>query len=370
MTLIALHFSHEATANYLVAGVPAAARAVHQVALAAKEGANIDRCVVAIAGGWEPSPFCRTEIARLAPFLRVEFGDGDAAGGTADRLDVCGEDLLPAHMIMDLLFGTTGAPADTPVRDIMFEDALRLLGSKGDAIVAATAKPGDGIVSRHINRPVSRLISRTLLRLPGVKPIHATIVAAILGFAMALCLFFGGEGGLVIGAVLFQLASIVDGVDGEIARATYRSSLRGAMLDSVTDAATNLSFFAGLSFNLWQAGQDLAAAAGAAGLVILAAGLFLIGRRARISKQIFTFDAVKGHFGAKPSRFKQWLIWLTMRDFYAFAAAICVIAGFASQMLMLFAVVTAGWFIISMTVLGRTDARHGTPTAGFAEDRS
>ncbi|WP_338425937.1 CDP-alcohol phosphatidyltransferase family protein [Sphingopyxis kveilinensis] len=367
MTLIALHFAHEATANCLVAGIPAAARAVHQVALAAQEGAAIDCCVVAVAGGWVPSPWCRAELARLAPSLRVEWTDSDALSAAADVRHFRGEDLLPARTILDLSRATTGARTVFPAQKMMLDDMLRELRDKGDAIIAATAKPGDGIVSRYINRPVSRLISRAWLRASGVKPIHATIVAAMLGLVMALCLFAGGEIGLVIGAVLFQLASIVDGVDGEIARATYRSSPRGAMLDSMTDAATNLSFFAGLCFNLWQQGQVYGAAAGAAGLVLLAVGLFLIGRRAHVSGRAFTFDAVKERFGANPSRLKQWLTWLTMRDFYAAAAAICVVAGFASQMLMLFAVVAVGWFITSMAVLGRAGYGHEAAAAGVVD---
>lgn len=357
MTLIAVHFSHEAIANCLVAGIPAAARAVHQVALAAKQDEDIEGCVVAVAGGWVPSQWCRAELARLAPSLTVEVVGDEAAEAATSIIHIRGEELLPARAILNMLSGaahfSVATRTDSAIHGTLPKDALRDLRRKGDTIVAATAKPNDGIVSRHINRPVSQAISRILLRVPGVKPVYATIAAATLGLAMALCLFAGGTDGLVIGAILFQLASIVDGVDGEIARATYRSSPEGAMLDSMTDAATNLSFFAGLVVNLWLRGQDVPAAAGAAGLVLLAVGLFLIGRRARVSGRPFTFDAVKDHFGAKPSKLKQWLTWLTMRDFYAAAAAICVAAGLASHLLITFAIVTAGWFVVSMRVLAR-----------------
>lgn len=357
MTLIALHFSHAATANFLVAGIPAAARAVHQVALAAEQDQDVEGCVVVVAGGWAPSQWCRAEFARLARSLVVEIAGDEGAGAAASIVHIRGEELLPARAILNMLSGAAHFSAatrtDGAIDGAMLQDALRDLRRKGDAIVAATAKPNDGIVSRHINRPISQAISRIVLRLPGVKPVHATIAAAILGLAMALCLFAGGADGLIIGAILFQLASIVDGVDGEIARATYRSSPEGAMLDSLTDAATNLSFFAGLVINLWLRGQDVAAAAGATGLVLLAAGLFLIGRRARVSGRPFTFDGIKEQFGANPSKWKQWLTWLTMRDFYAAAAVVCVVAGFASQMLIAFAIVTAGWFVVSMRVLAR-----------------
>lgn len=358
MTCIVLRFSHEATANCMVAGIPAAARAAHQVALADHERQHIDSCVIAVPGGWMPSKWCRAELNRLAPRLEIRIADAHAINADPDQLWIVGEELPAAQTIMDLLQVPREPGIDekdvTSQVSPSLEDALTGLRRKGDAIIAATAKPTDGIVSRYINRPISRMMSRILLRFPGVKPVYATIGAAALGIAMAYFLFAGGEGGLVIGAILFQLASIVDGVDGEIARATFRTSRTGAMLDSMTDAVTNLSFFAGLSFNLWQRGQDGPAAAGAIGLILLSVGLFLIGRQARTANRPLTFDAVKERFNARPSRVKQWLIWLTMRDFYAAAAAICVIAGFASQMLVLFATAVAIWLAVSIIALART----------------
>jgi CDP-L-myo-inositol myo-inositolphosphotransferase len=128
-------------------------------------------------------------------------------------------------------------------------------------IVASTGKSGDGIVSRYVNRPISRAITRVLLRFPGIRPHHATAAAGAIGILMAASLLVGGKAGLLLGAILFQLASIVDGVDGEIARATFRSSSAGAMWDSLTDAATNISFIGGVTVNLWLRGFEDAAAA-------------------------------------------------------------------------------------------------------------
>lgn len=350
---IVLHFSDAATANFPVAGIPAAARAVHQIALAAEEGRHIGRCIVAVPGGWVPNEWCQEEMARLAPQFDVLFEDFDGIRAAAGTLYLKGEDLLPARTIASLLQRPTELPPAalrvTPSLAGVLDDLRR----KGDAIITATAKASDGIVSRHFNRPISRLISRMLLRVRGVKPVHATIAAAITGVAMAASLFVGGEGGLVFGAVLYQLASIIDGVDGEIARATYRSSRTGAMLDSLTDATTNLAFFAGVSFNLWRGGQHLEAAAGATGLVLLSAGLIVIGRQAKRSGGSFTFNAIKDHFATTPSAFKQWLTWLTMRDFYAAAAALLVICGYGAEMIVLFAAAVAVWLAVSITVLTR-----------------
>jgi CDP-L-myo-inositol myo-inositolphosphotransferase len=185
---------------------------------------------------------------------------------------------------------------------------------------------------------------------------------------MAMCLFSGEPSGLVLGALLFQLASIIDGVDGEIARATFRTSRSGSMLDSLTDAATNLAFFAGVAGNLWLTGQYWPAAAGAAGLALLFFGLLVIGLRALASNRPFSFDGVKEHFGVRPSNLKQWLTWLTMRDFYAAAAALFVIVGLAAQMLVIFAVIAAGWLAISLVVLSRAGAHPAYPGLHTADE--
>jgi CDP-L-myo-inositol myo-inositolphosphotransferase len=52
---------------------------------------------------------------------------------------------------------------------------------------------------------------------------------------------------LVAGGVLTQIASIVDGVDGEIARASLRASPAGAFLDSVLDRIADAALLAGLA---------------------------------------------------------------------------------------------------------------------------
>jgi CDP-L-myo-inositol myo-inositolphosphotransferase len=60
---------------------------------------------------------------------------------------------------------------------------------------------------------------------------------------------------LVAGGVLTQIASVVDGVDGEIARASLRASPAGAFLDSVLDRIADAAVLAGLAL---AAGLDTA----------------------------------------------------------------------------------------------------------------
>ncbi|MFS0772749.1 CDP-alcohol phosphatidyltransferase family protein [Sphingomonas sp. 1P08PE] len=247
--------------------------------------------------------------------------------------------------------------------------SLRLLDRAGRQILAATGKAGDGIVSRHINRPVSRAISQQLLRVPGIRPFHASVGTALLGLAMVSALLFGGNAGMIAGALLFQAASIFDGVDGEMARATFRTSKEGASLDSVIDAGTNLAFITGVTVNVGLAGDLVGAAAGTASLLTLALGLTLLGRRARNTGQAVNFDVVKTQLrkGGARSTLTECLIHLTMRDFYAAACAILIVAGLTHLVLLAFATVTAGWFCVTIAALTRSSTRRGHRIRGGAD---
>lgn len=349
-------FSEGWAATRLVAGLPAAARAVREVALA---GAG--RCTIAVPGGWSPGQRVRAELDRLGQNMPLAFADTAAlAERDAPVVLLQGEHPVSAERLRIVLAGEaeSGGPLlFAPARDwrrlprLTRAQAAAKLDRASRAIVAATSKPGDGIVSQLLNRPISQAITRLLLRVPGVTPFHATVVSALLAVAMLAALVLGGAPGLVAGAVLYQVASIVDGVDGEIARATFRSSRAGAMADSLVDAVTNVGFLAGLATNLWIQGNGRAAIAGLAGLGTLSLGLFAIGRRARRSERAFSFDGVKSHFQARRSWLFQILIWLTMRDFFAFGWLIGVIAGVAAPGLMLFAFGAAIWLVVVLFVM-------------------
>jgi CDP-L-myo-inositol myo-inositolphosphotransferase len=303
-----------------IAGVPAVARAIREAALA-----GTDACIVTVGSNWRPGERVANEIDRLAGGMHIAFADTDAT-----QLAVA-------------LNGTTAIYGDQ-----LFESDHTCVERR---IMLATAKPGDGLVSRSINRPISRRISGLLLRLPWIRPMHATAMTALVAIVMFAVLLADGYRGLVIGAFLFQAASILDGVDGEIARATFRTSRLGAALDSLVDATTNVAFIGGVVANLRFSGHTQVAAIGAIGLGEMALGLLLLGLQARRSGGNFTFDLVKNQFGKRPSKLKKWLTWLTMRDFYALAGFVFVASGLAAIGLVSFAIVATGWLIVVCTVL-------------------
>ncbi len=346
-----------------VAGLPAAARALREAALA-----GVEQCWIVAEPGWRPAAPVREELARLAggmPFAIAGRGELSAVFPPEGALLVCGEKIVDAATIRAALSGPVLAADGLAAARSWDETALAALGgcdcaAELDAaarrIVAATAKPGDGIVSRTLNRPISQAISRLLLNWPAIRPMQVTWLTGLLSLVMVACLLSGSNSGLIAGAILFQVASIADGIDGEIARATFRTSSRGAMADSLVDAATNIGFIGGVTINLWIQGSTSAAMVGAAGLAMMALGLLLIGIRARRSARPFTFNGVKDRVGKTGSRLMQWLTWLTMRDFYAFAAVLFVVSGHAAAGLIAFAVVAAGWLAVVLAVLRRKAA--------------
>lgn len=344
MANLPILFPSEHAANALVAGVPCAARVLYRLRQSGTF-AERDHCVLVVPGGWQPSPLALAECARLAPGLEIASGDlcELAADSVVDALEV---------------LACEGEAGSSPVEEVIRRSAFgsegqtrKALSAASSALVAATGKPTDGIVSRTINRPVSQFLSRLLLRFAWVRPIHATIAAALIGVAMALSLLFGGEIGLYAGAVLFQLASMIDGVDGEIARATHRSSKLGATLDTASDAATNFAFVAGVAFNLWQQGEWLGAQAGAMGLGCLVVGLSILGARSLAAGGPLSFDALKHEARARSSTVLQFIGSIASRDVYALVLALLILVGLATAAMVGFAVATGLWLAVVLLSL-------------------
>jgi choline kinase/phosphatidylglycerophosphate synthase len=104
-------------------------------------------------------------------------------------------------------------------------------------------KPTDGPVSRFLNRPISTRIS---MAISGLRPNpHAISVVALLVSGLASLLLAMGKG--VAGGALVQLGSIVDGIDGEVARLQDRATAWGGLLDGVLDRVADAMIVAGLT---------------------------------------------------------------------------------------------------------------------------
>jgi len=115
-------------------------------------------------------------------------------------------------------------------------------------LARAADKPADGVVARRLNRPLSRRVSLVLARV-GVTPTAATIGAFTLALFAAGFVALGARSALALaaGGILVQLTSILDGCDGEVARATLRSSRFGALLDTLLDRVADLALLTALA---------------------------------------------------------------------------------------------------------------------------
>lgn len=120
-------------------------------------------------------------------------------------------------------------------------------------------KPQDGLVSRFVNRPISRVITRALLH-TSITPSQWTLLIFILPLVGSVFLARGRYADIVIGLLFFQLYSILDGCDGEIARAKHLASPRGAQLDTWCDTVGNLLMVLSLGFGLGRLGEGVAVA--------------------------------------------------------------------------------------------------------------
>jgi CDP-L-myo-inositol myo-inositolphosphotransferase len=213
-------------------------------------------------------------------------------------------------------------------------------------IVRTTGKPGDGLVSRWLNRPISQRLSWLLLQLPPLRPLHVTIFNAALAALMLGVLVLGGHLGLIAGGALFHLASVLDGVDGEMARATFRTTRRGATLDSAVDMATNFAFLLGFTINMWRHQGPLMGGLGIWSIAAMLIGNFLIARRMRAGGAPLGYDLLKRSGPIRgPVDLAYWIVQtLSSRDTFAFLFMVLILVGLERVALGIFAGIAMIWF--------------------------
>src|SRR3954470_17393989 len=137
-------------------------------------------------------------------------------------------------------------------------DTRRDLRMASRWLLAGGGKERDGAVAK-VNRVLSgRVITPLLLSVaPGLRPDTVTVLAAVVGLSAVPAILAGW---LLVAALAVQLASILDGADGEIARVAHRGSRFGAFLDPMLDRVVDgLVFSAAGLYLAVQVGGGLAA---------------------------------------------------------------------------------------------------------------
>ena len=178
----------------------------------------------------DPSIDCGAFVLprRIFEYQRIAAGAGDASLAGAVTALAAAEPLLATPLSPGAWWHDVDTPADLPVARELLRRSLH--------------KESDGPVARYLNRPISTRISMALAPL-RLSPDLVSFVALLLGVAAAMLL---GLGHGVVGGILVHLASVIDGVDGELARLQQRARPAGALLDGVLDRLGDAAILAGL----------------------------------------------------------------------------------------------------------------------------
>ena len=131
--------------------------------------------------------------------------------------------------------------------DVDDENALK---KAENILLSNLKKTSDGPVSRHLNRPISIRISKYLLK-GRITPNQISSFSFILSVAGTFFFFLGGYINLLIGGVLAQVSSIIDGCDGEIARLKFQTSEFGGWYDAVLDRYADAFLLFGLTYYVY-----------------------------------------------------------------------------------------------------------------------
>jgi hypothetical protein len=234
-----------------------------------------------------------------------------------------------------------------------------------------SGKSQDGLVSRYLNRPISRRVTRLFLRFP-TTPNGWTWSIFIIPLLALLVLFQGTYWSFVWGLVLYQIFSVLDGCDGELARAKFLESERGRRLDAFCDVLSNILLVLGLGGGL----SRQAALAGSSGWFYFLEGVVaaaLIGvneswlemknSSSGQEKALSLGDTVyprhrelveRSGLLALGGNFASWVIQLTKRDVAVLFFVFLALIGLPAVILHLLFVVTAVTLALSFKSLSRS----------------
>ena len=122
-------------------------------------------------------------------------------------------------------------------------------------LLKSLVPPKDGIVSRLINRKVSLRITK-LLAPTRVTPNQITFLSLLTAVASAVSFAMASP---LVGGLLAQFTSMLDGVDGEIARLKFLKSKFGEIFDSILDRYGDFLILIGMAYSWYSTTGHIAA---------------------------------------------------------------------------------------------------------------
>jgi phosphatidylglycerophosphate synthase len=252
------------------------------------------------------------------------------------------------------------------------------------AFLRGSGKSQDGLVSRYLNRPISRTVSRLLLKTELMPNTWSVLIFAL---PIAACAAFvqGTAAWFILGCAIFQLYSILDGCDGEIARAKFVQTEFGRRLDSLLDLTGNMLLALCLGIGLSRDAMPLqslswfyiAEGIAAAACVVLSEGIVFLRRSRRDQHRGLT--ALNGALYHRHQEFFQrsgilvfgentawWIVFLTKRDMAMLAFVFLAVVGYPEWILHLLLGVGA----VNSALAGNAFFRAPAPAAAVQQEAS
>jgi phosphatidylglycerophosphate synthase len=295
----------------LPGAVAAAWRARGDARLAKVAGAEHDAIAVAD----------RTTAERLVAAWSDELAELARAGAIVEA--------APPYMAF------TAAPRDA-----------RTLRAAERRLVRSLRKSADGIMAKALNRRLSLPLTGLLCR-TRVHPNHVTLFALACALAGGFVLARPGYLAAVVGMLLVELGSIVDGIDGELARLRFQFSRAGQWLDTVVDDVANVAYITGVTVHLSNGGVAWALPIGVAALVafVLTQGtqyllITYVYRSGDLAAIPWAFQSTT-FLSQRPTGLRAWIAAtvpkMLKRDFVVTAFVVCALLGRLDIILAVFA---------------------------------
>jgi len=130
---------------------------------------------------------------------------------------------------------------------IDMDNAFAFRHAKRRLLSSVVKNTDDGYVSQHLNRPLSLRLS-SLLAGTRISPDGITVAAFVLSLGGAAFLALPSYLAGLLGGLLVQFSSVVDGCDGEVARLRQIASPRGGWLDTMLDRYADLAVVVAITF--------------------------------------------------------------------------------------------------------------------------
>jgi phosphatidylglycerophosphate synthase len=145
--------------------------------------------------------------------------------------------------------------------------------------------PVDALINWRFSMRLTRILARRSL---AVTPNHVTITAIVIGLCASLLASRSGYVAFAVAGVLLEVNSILDSVDGELARLRYQYSKVGQWLDNLSDDIVDNLFIVAVGVGLGGVWSWLGLAA-ASGRVLVSLTTYVSVYRRTGTGDIFAF---------------------------------------------------------------------------------